>query len=154
MHLIAEASTTVKGSADSVFALISDMQRFGEWFPGVLAISEIDALPVGTLGKRYLETVSIPLRRTRQIELEVKAVEAGRRFVTEGRFPPLLPRMEILLAGAGADTHVHWAMYSRNDSALVRLLLLPLARSTLQRRAQQGLARLMNLLESAPSSFN
>ncbi|WP_068827942.1 SRPBCC family protein [Pseudomonas sp. BMS12] len=150
MQLLAEASTTIRCSVDQVFALISDMQRFAEWFPGVIDIVSVDTLPVATLGKRYRETVSIPLRGKQQIEIEVKEVEVGRRFVTEGNFPPLLPRMEILLEGLGVETHVQWAMYSRNNARLVRVLLLPLVRPTLQRRAQLGVDHLKSLLESAP----
>lgn len=85
------------------------MERFGEWFPAVLSIKSIDELPHGSVGKKYLETVSVPMRGERKIELTVKESVEKERFVTEGNFPPLLPRMEIQINETGENlNHMEW----------------------------------------------
>jgi hypothetical protein len=151
--LLARGSVTVDCSAALAWATVSNMERFGDWFPAVQAVASANALPHGMVGKAYLETVAVPLRGLRQVEITVKEALPAQRFVTEGRLPPLLPRMEIALDAQGPTrTRIDWAMYSRSRSALVRWLLLPLASRTLQRRADSGLARLKTQLESARSS--
>lgn len=146
MHLLASVESRIDCPPARVFALISDMERFADWFPEVLEITGADQLPPATVGKRYLERVRVPLRGERRIEISVKEVEADRRFVTEGRFPPLLPRMEVQLQAEAGGTRLCWRMYSRGRGWPLRLLLL-LARRTLQRRAERGLERLKELLE-------
>jgi hypothetical protein len=143
MHLLAEESVTVARPAAAVFAYVSDMERFGEWFPGVVAIASSDDLPPGAIGKTYRETVAIPLRGERRIELAVVESIEARRFATEARFPPLLPRMEIDLVESGPSAcTLTWRMFSRNEGALARLWV-PLARRVVRARAKAGLGRLV-----------
>lgn len=151
MERLASTSVEVACAPAIAYALICDMERFGQWFPAVLGVASADALPAGTPGKTYLETVAIPLRGLRRIQLRVAEALPGRRFVTEGRLAPLWPRMEVALAELGPGrTRIDWAMYSRSRHALVRRLLVPLARRTVQRRAELGLARLKEQLERNP----
>ena len=62
----------------------------------------------------------------------------------------LMPRMEIRFShiDAGRCT-VDWRMYSRNDSLLARVTVVPLAGSVMRKRAAAGLARLKKLLEAS-----
>lgn len=153
MHLLADQSITIKRPQAAVFAYVTDMERFGEWFPGVLGIESSNAMPHGQVGKEYLETVSVPLRGQRKIRIVVREAQAGRRFVTEGRFPPLMPRMEVEFFPGGADAcRVRWRMYSRNDGMLFRLLLLPLARRVMRQRAAAAMPRLKRMLEQSRSA--
>jgi hypothetical protein len=78
------------------------VENFGEWFPGVVTIASSNALKHGQPGKQYLETVLVPLRGTRKITLEVRE---GEFFAIEGRFPPLMPRMEMELRETEVTTH-------------------------------------------------
>ena len=150
MHLLAEQTTTVACSAAAAFRYASNLEHFGEWFPGVIAIESANGLDHATPGKEYLETVTIPFRGTRKVKLTVKEAEPGKRLVTEGALAPLLPRMEILFHPAGAEScEVTWKMFSRNDGALARLALVPLARRVMTRRAAAGVARLKAKLETA-----
>jgi hypothetical protein len=148
MELIARSKATIECPALEAFALVSNMERFGQWFPGVTSIVATNDLPHGQIGKTYLETVSVPLRGEQQIALTVREAAPGQRFVTEGEFPPLMPRMEITLTELGPrQTLVDWAMFSRNPSMPARLVMMPLARRSVQPRAEEGLARLKALLE-------
>lgn len=148
MHLIVQSNTVVDCSAAQAFALVANMERFPEWFPKVIAITSSNELAHGEVGKQYRETVVIPLRGQRQIMITVKEVAANQLFITEGRFPPLLPRMEVRFTELGPQqTAIDWRMLSRSQSPWVRHLLLPLARRTLKRRAEQGMNQLKARLE-------
>ena len=148
MTLIAQAETLVNCSASHAFSLVSNMERFGDWFPAVKSINSVNDLPHGKVGKKYLETVSVPFRGERQIEITVKEAIKNQRFVTEGQFLPLLPRMEIeLTKQSESETVLQWRMYSRSTSKAVKMLLLPLAKGVMQKRAVIGANRLKKLLE-------
>lgn len=149
MKLLAERTSVLTRPVSEVYPYATNLEHFGTWFPGVLTIESANPLPHGQVGKEYLETVRVPLRGARRIVVTVKEAIEHRRFVTEGRFPPLLPRMEMLFDVAGRDsTRVTWRMYSRSRSRLVQLLLVPLARRVMQRRADAGLAKLGALLQA------
>ena len=124
------------------------MERFGEWFPGVIAIAPLDAPGPAEVGKVYVETVRLPLRGLRQIHLQVREARAPWFFATEGRLPPLLPRMEITLQDTAADAcELTWRMLSRGRGPAVQYLLVPLARRVVGRRAARGLAALKARME-------
>lgn len=152
MRLLVENVVTIGRSVDDVFAYVCNMERFGEWFPGVISITSLDGANHGQPGKTYLETVYVPLRGRRQIRVQVRDARAPHFLATEGQFRPLLPRMEIALQTTGAQTcTVTWRMFSRNGSAAVRYLLLPLARRVMRRRAAHGLAALKQRMEQGPA---
>ena len=149
MHLLVEKTVAVQRCAHDVFGYVSDMERFAEWFPGVISIASLDSLEPGQPGKAYRETVRVPLKGLRQITLQVREARAPHFFATEGQSRPLLPRMEISLNATTANTcTLSWRMFSRNSSPSVRYLLLPLAKMVLQQRAAQGLAALKLRLEA------
>jgi hypothetical protein len=74
-------------------------------------------------------------------------VEPDKLFVTEGDYPPLLPRMEIEFRPQGAGCTVTWRMLSRNTSLLARLTWLRVARRIIRKRAAAGVAQLKEQLE-------
>ncbi len=148
MHLLTEKTIQIQRPVAAVFNYVVNMERFGEWFPGVLSIESANDLPHGQQGKKYLETASVPLRGTRKIQLEVLEVRGHHFFATQGRFLPLLPRMEISLSETGTDScQLTWRMFSRSDSRIVRYLVLPLASRVMGQRAALGLAALKRRLE-------
>jgi Polyketide cyclase / dehydrase and lipid transport len=148
MQLLAEETAEISCTVEAAYGLVSNLERFGEWFPGVVAIESANRLEHAAVGKQYLETVSIPLRGTRKVGITVKEAEANRLLVTEGTLPPLMPRMEILFRSLGPGScRVTWRMLSRNDGWLARATIVPLARSVVRKRAAVGLARLKKTLE-------
>lgn len=148
MHLLAKESVRIDRSAKAVFDYVANMERFGEWFPGVLSIESANGQPHGQAGKEYLETVAIPLRGERKIKLLVREAQPNTLFVTEGKLFPLMPRMEISIHSNGTEScDVTWRMFSRNENAIFRLTLLPLARGVVRKRATRGLGKLKNNLE-------
>ncbi len=152
MHLLAEKSINIKRPVPDVFDYVTDMERFGDWFPGVLAIEPANWHKHGQTGKEYLETVAVPLRGQRQISIVVRESQPCQFFATEGKFPPLLPRMEVEFApGEGGSCDLTWRMLSRNRGLVFRFTLLPLARRVMRKRATIGLKRLAKKLERAES---
>lgn len=143
MHLLTEKTIHIQQPTSVVFGYVSNMEKFGEWFPGVISIASANALDHGQQGKEYLETVSLPLRGTRKVKLEVREVRRDQFFATEGLFPPLMPRMEIELHETGPSScELTWRMFSRSNSRIVRYTLLPLARRVMDKRASLGVAAL------------
>lgn len=82
MHLLVEKTVSIHRPVQAVFGYISNMEQFGEWFPGVIAIKSLGALAHGQPGKEYLETVVVPLRGRRQVTLQVREARAP------GSLPP------------------------------------------------------------------
>jgi hypothetical protein len=150
VSLLAEQTVAISCPVDVAYRFTCNLERFGAWFPGVIAIESANHLPHLEVGKQYLETVSIPLRGTRKVGITVKEVEPNRRFVTEGTLVPLLPRMEIDFRATGPGAcEVSWRMRSRNNRWLARWLMAPLARRVMQKRAAVGMTTLKRTLESA-----
>ena len=150
MHLLAQQTVEIACPVETAYRLAANLERFGEWFPGVLAIESANDLAHAAIGKQYRETVNIPMRGRRRVIITVKQAESNRLLVTEGELRPLMPRMEIRFShiDAGRCT-VDWRMYSRNDSLLARVTVVPLAGSVMRKRAAAGLARLKKLLEAS-----
>jgi hypothetical protein len=149
VRLLAERGIDLACPAEQAFAHATDLERFGEWFPGVLAIRATDGLAPDMVGKRYQETVAVPGRGRQRIEITVREVQAGRFFASEGAFPPLLPRMEMaFLPLDERHCRMTWRMYSRNTGRRAGWTLIPLARLILSRRAARGLLALKQQLET------
>lgn len=149
MQLLVDKKCRIRRPALEVFQYVSNMENFGEWFPGVIAIESHNPMRHGEVGKEYLETVRVPLRGQQQIVLAVQEVRGHQFFATEGRFRPLLPRMEIALAETdGGFCELTWRMYSRSSHPAVRYLLLPLAKRVMGQRATSGLAALKERMEA------
>lgn len=149
MHLLAESTAEIACPVSVAYQYATNLERFGEWFPGVVAIEAANALSHAEPGKEYLETVEIPLRGRRKVKLVVKEAEHNKYLVTEGAFPPLLPRMHIRFKALTANScQVQWQMFSRNKGLLAKHTIIPLARGVMRRRAAVGLAALKKRLET------
>lgn len=148
VQLLAEQSTEVVCGVDVAYGYVSNLERFGEWFPGVISIESVNDIQHATVGKRYLETVSIPMRGERKVSITVKEAESNRRFVTEGSLKPLLPRMEVEFRAVSSDKcQITWRMFSRNNGLFARATIVPLARSVMKKRSAIGIERLRLALE-------
>ena len=149
MHLLAESTAEIACPVSVAYQYAINLERFGEWFPGVVAIESANGLAHGEPGKEYLETVEIPLRGRQKVKLVVKEAERDKSLVTEGALPPLLPRMQIRFTALTANScHVQWQMLSRNRGLLAQLTIIPLARGVMRKRAAAGLAELQKRLET------
>src|SRR5690606_28028925 len=138
MQTIVKRTFQIQHPVGDVFAWLADLNNFADWFPGVLAVRELDRSAPGP-GKIYVEQLRLPGGRVREVRLTVREWEPGQRLVTEGDWALLLPRMEMLFeAPSERETLVHWAMYSRQQGRPFRYLLLPLLRREMGRRADRA----------------
>src|SRR5512134_2691662 len=104
MYLLAERTTEIACPVNVAYQYAANLEHFGEWFPGVIAIESANDLSYAERGKEYLETVAVPLRGQRKIKLVVKEAEQDMSLITEGAFPPLWPRMQIRFEALTADS--------------------------------------------------
>lgn len=149
MHLLAEEDAVINRPVTDVYNYATNMELFGTWFPGVKSIKSTNGHEHGQAGKEYLETVQVPFQGTKEILLTVIESEMNRFFATEGKFPPLYPRMEIIFSHAGFNAcRITWRMYSRSTRLIVRLLLLPFARRLMSKRAKVGIMNLKKIIEN------
>lgn len=149
MNLISEVEISIDRVNTDVFNYVSNMENFGAWFPGVISITSNNEESHGVVGKKYLETVKIPLVGFKKIPITVVGSKQGEFFVTEGDFSPLFPRMEIEIKCIDKmSSKMSWRMYSRNNNRMAKMLLLPLAKSVMQKRAEVGIKRLKANLEN------
>lgn len=146
--ILADHTISIERPIDEVFNYIANHENYAQWFPGVISISSSDKLPHGTLGKTYQERVKLPTGRTRLIEIPVVQSKPQELFVTEGKFPPLHPRMEVRLRQlAQNQTELRWIFSSRAQSALGRLVVRALGKRDVLKRSTQGMAALKEILE-------
>lgn len=149
MYLLADDRVTVECSPAQAFDYAANLENFADWFPGVVRIvAGDDDLSPTMNGKKYLETVSVPLRGSRSVAIRVMDATQPRRLVTHGDLRPLLPRMEMEFVDAGQGTcEVRWRMLSRNANRVAGCTVLPIAGWVIRRRAKVGLRNLKLLLD-------
>jgi hypothetical protein len=93
--------------------------------------------------------VHIPLRGPRKIRVVVKEARSDEFFATEGRLPPLWPRMEIAFEATSANScKITWRMFSRSQSPIARFTVLPLAKAVIAKKAATAMTSLKRTLES------
>ena len=147
MLLLAEQEILIQRPVAEVFAYATNMENYGQWFPGVVEIVSHNALPHGEIGKQYVETLKLPLGKTR-LQLEVKQVEPNRLFATEGDLKIMLPMMKMtFVTKASAACLFHLSYFSRNPKLGEKHLVTRLLRADLGRRIVIAMQQLKHQLE-------
>jgi uncharacterized protein YndB with AHSA1/START domain len=146
--LLADETVSIASPISTVFAFLSNHENYSRWYPGAMAVTSVDGLPAGTVGKVYEETLRLPSGRDRVFDIQVVESRAPDLFMTEGTLAPLHPRMEMRLTAKSADeTLLNLKFFSRNQSTLARLLVGALVKRVVRRQSRAGLRRLKSLLE-------
>lgn len=145
---LADETLSIANPISTVFAFLSNHENYIRWYPGVVSVTAADRLPPGTVGKVYNETLRLPSGRPRAFEITVVESRAPELFMTEGTLAPVHPRMEMRLTAKSAhETTLSLKFFSRNQSALGRLLIRALVRGAVRRQSRVGLLKLKSLLE-------
>ena len=148
MRLLAEQTVSISCDVTTAFAYVANMENFSQWFPGVRSLVSNNSLQPTDIGKEYRE-VFTAAGKDQNIVLRVKEVQRDGLFITEGEYPPLLPRMEVTFQSQGAQScSVIWRMFSRNHSFIGGFTWLPLARRVIRGRSSLGVQQLKKILES------
>ena len=148
MYLLADTTVDIACPGAEAFDFACNLENFAAWFPGVIDVVAQNDAPFSEPGREYRETVRTPLRGRRSVPIRVVDADAPRWLATEGDLSIVKPRMEIRITESSPQQcTVRWRFFSRNTSALARLLVLPLARAVITKRATAGLERLRQRLE-------
>ena len=146
--ILADETVSIASPISNVFAFLSNHENYIRWYPGVMAVTSVDGLPQGTVGKVYKETLRLPSGRHRAFDIKVVESRTPDLFVTEGTLAPLHPRMEMRLTAKSAhETVLNLKFFSRNQSIMGRFLIGALVRRIVRRQSQVGLRKLKSLLE-------
>jgi uncharacterized protein YndB with AHSA1/START domain len=138
----------INANVCSVFAFVTNMENYGKWFPGVIAMQAGNDLAHAQVGKQYLETVNFPDGEA-QLLIEVKAAELNRRFVTQSdSFAKLLPQMTVTFSDFDGQCLLHWHFASRNPDLKQTDEFVVSIMQDLNERAEIGLNKLKVLLET------
>ncbi|WP_445360211.1 SRPBCC family protein [Microbulbifer sp. EKSA005] len=115
MILLAEVAITVKRPINTFFEYVTNMENYGEWFPGVTSIASHNELPHGMTGKTYQEVIVMPEGEATLV-IEVKKSRLNQDFYTEGDLLPLLPAMLMEFnAETPKSTRFNLKYFSRSD---------------------------------------
>ena len=145
---LVDETLVINRPISEVFAFVSDHENYVRWYADAEAVTSTDGLPPGTVGKIYSETLRLPTGRRRVFDIRVMDVQAPGLFATEAAFSPLHPRMEMrLTAKSKAETELNLRFFSRNQSALGRLLIGALIPRTMRKQMRSALLKLKSILD-------
>lgn len=143
---LAKVSTRVSAPVAAVFDYVTNMENYGDWFPGVIAIRSGNDLPHATVGKTYLETLQLP-GGEHQLSIEVVQSEAERLFLTQGDLEPVLPQMTMRFSEEQEGTCSFDLQYhSRNSTLSEASEIITALRKDLAERAGKAVLNLNRIL--------
>lgn len=146
---LATASVTIAAPINIVFKYLSNMENYGQWFPGVISMNSGNNLAHGVVGKTYLETISMPNGNS-ELEIIVDKCEANQLFQTKGNLPEVLPQMTLKFSATEEENcHVELHYHSRNFELTSKSQLIIALRNNLSTRASKGVVTLKNILEQS-----
>lgn len=124
------------------FDIVCRLENFSQWFPGIIRVTPEDNRPNFQIGKRYRETIKVPIKGEMDIILTVVTSIPGQRFATQAELPILAPKMEMLFEPQGQGTGLTWRMHSEQRHHWLGWLLANSAGKIIGRRANIGLQTL------------
>ncbi|MFC3153242.1 SRPBCC family protein [Litoribrevibacter euphylliae] len=141
---LAKVSTTISAPVAAVFDYVTNMENYGEWFPGVVAIKSGNNLPHARVGKTYLETLQLP-GGEHELSIDVVQSEALSLFLTQGDLEGILPQMTMRFSEEQEGVCTFDLQYhSRNSSLSEESEIITALRKDLVERAAVALVNLKN----------
>jgi hypothetical protein len=138
----------VAASPDEAFALISDIERHGEWSPQEFKATRIDSGPIG-VGSRYFTAGRKGSRKgqLRTTDVEVTACEPATRFGFAATETAGTYRTTFVISPAESGSHIERIVEPPSTGAVpfIRHVLLAPA---VRRYNQQNMDALKNRLDS------
>jgi len=143
---LTKTSALISAPVNTVFNYVTNMENYGNWFPGVQAIKSKNSLAHATIGKTYLETLLLADGEY-QLTIEVAQCEANRLFLTKGDLAGVLPQMTIeFYAEEENKCRMVLHYHSRNTSLTAQSPMIIALREDLTTRAATGITHLQNIL--------
>jgi len=145
---LAKTSTTIATPINDVFNYVSNMENYGHWFPGVVAIRSKNNLMHAAVGKTYVETLNLPDGEC-ELTIEVDQCDTDHLFITKGDLAGVLPQMTVMFSSDEENNCLITLQYhSRNTSLTEKSDIVIALKEDLTVRAEIGIARLKEILES------
>ena len=142
---LAQAQVTLSGPLSHFFDFVTNMENYGEWFPGVIAVKSANDLPPSQIGKTYAETLNFPEGEF-SLKLTVVECELNRIFVTQGDLVGLLPQMTMKFIPLDeAQFRFDLSYHSRNDELEKNQEMLHSLKRDIQNRANTAMDKLAEL---------
>ncbi|OUS38690.1 hypothetical protein A9R01_02985 ['Osedax' symbiont bacterium Rs2_46_30_T18] len=145
---LAKTTVAIAAPVGTVFNYVTNMENYIDWFPGVVAIRSANNLAHGIVGKKYLETLSLPEGDV-EMEIKVHRSEINKLFLMQGNLTGLLTQMTVrFTADEKNNCNLSLQYHSRNPELTCTSDMIIALREDLAVRAEQGVTRLKALLES------
>jgi len=144
---LAQTSITIKAPIENIFKYVSNMENYGNWFPGVVDIKSVNSLSHGVVGKRYREMLSLPDGEV-ELMIEVDRCEANKLFLTKGDLDGILPQMQVTFSvNEDNSCEINLQYHSRNSVLTSGSDIIIALREDLNIRANQGITKLKTIME-------
>jgi hypothetical protein len=142
MILLTQKSALIQHNTVQLYSYLSNMENYGQWFPGVVNIQSANKQRHATIGKRYSETLIMPEGDV-TLTIEVKQASTNTLFYTEGDLKPVFPAMKMEFQDLGAaGTQFSLSYYSRNPELSDSHAMIKALRADLSLRIGQAMSKL------------
>ncbi|NTS77038.1 SRPBCC family protein [Catenovulum sp. SM1970] len=110
---LAKVETQINAPVNVVYSYMTNMENYGNWFPGVVDIKSVDKQDHLAIGKRYQEALIIAGQNV-ALNIEVVEAERNKAFITQGDLAGLLPQMTMTFEQNNTNCTVRLQYHSRN----------------------------------------
>ncbi|MGH1541060.1 MAG: SRPBCC family protein [Arenicella sp.] len=146
---LAKTTAVINTPIEKVFNYVSNMENYGHWFPGVVAVRSKNNLPHAAVGKTYVETLNIA-NSNYELTIEVVQCKTNSLFLTQGNLEGILPQMTARFCSDQESRCLITLQYhSRNTDLNEQSKDIVALRKDLTIRAKNGAIALKELLERA-----
>lgn len=146
---LTRVETVIAAPVKQVYDYVTNMENYGDWFPGVVTIRSANEKPHCAVGKKYIETLHLPEGEA-ELVIEVDKCIQHQLYITKGDLPGLLPQMTMKFTTLGdSECHFDLSYHSRNETLMGDSDLIGALREDLSRRARQALVNLQQRLALA-----
>ncbi|MGJ8682474.1 hypothetical protein [Paraglaciecola sp.] len=144
---LSKTSGTISVPVNTVFNYVTNMDYYGDWFPGVQGIKSKNSLPHASVGKTYSETLLLP-DGEHELTIEVVKCETNQFFLTKGNLTGVLPQMTIKFeADEENKSRIELQYHSRSSTLTESSDIIVALKKDLTDRASKGISNLQTILE-------
>jgi len=144
---LAKASICIAAPIENVFTYVANMENYKNWFPRVTNIKSVNNIPHGVVGKKYIETLSLPNGEV-ELEIEVDCSEVNKLFLTKGNLAGILPQMTVKFSvNQDQNCQMDLQYHSRSLDLTPTSDIVIVLKEDLKARANKGMAKLKVIME-------
>ncbi len=140
-------------SADKAWTYIRDMGNYVDWFPGIVAMDNVEPSAAIGVGARYSETALLPGGTESAIDVEIIVFDEARRHLAiTASLDPVMPRFDYYVDALGSDScRLRWICRGRARGPYA-VLGRQVMRAVLSSRSRQAMANFKRIVENRPGT--